>query len=718
MTITATVVAATVVGPTPTGIVTFYDGSRNLGWYATLDSHGRASLPMPVPLANPLVCAPTCPAAAQVMVLSAGSLHTITVKYSGDATYAAASSSNLTPPVSLDQFITPAPTAIALSTACAVLLPSQCVVVASVADAQPPSGGPFHLIAVDASGQQDGDPGGNVQFISGSAVIGKVTLTPSTVSNVTSTASLNTSNGNTNFTALYSGDANFAGSSSPVPSRNATSVTVTSNLNPSGVGQAITLIATVAPDLAILEPTGSIDFLGGATLLGRVPYMGGTATLTATFTTAGIHSLSASYSGDTNYLPSSSAAYSQSVTTQGGTGVLSLTASGSNTAVFGEQIVFFVGVTGTGTVPPHGTVSLVDGATVVGGGSLSLGSAEVIVTLPVGTHQISAVWAGDQDWPPAKSSVLAFVVNRARTVTTLTSGFAITVAAVRPGAGTPTGTVQLIDSGNQFVFATLTLMGGSAQVTTIPDPNGNVGGNGMLEAVYSGDTNFAPSTSSVLPVIVNAGGSGASILAPEEIVSIYGADLANSSAAATLPLPLSLAGASVTVTDSAGATRFAPLYYASPTQINFVVPAGTAIGAATVAFAGYSLVVTVVPVVPALYTADSSGHGLPAAQIVRVHPDGTQSIDNVEAAPIVFGSDSLYLVLYGTGIRNRTSLDHVTCAMGGVNLPVTFAGAQSQYPGLDQVIVPLPVSLKGSGAASLFVTADGKPSNVVSITFQ
>jgi hypothetical protein len=56
------------------------------------------------------------------------------------------------------------------------------------------------------------------------------------------------------------------------------------------------------------------------------------------------------------------------------------------------------------------------------------------------------------------------------------------------------------------------------------------------------------------------------------------------------------------------------------------------------------------------------------------------------ATPIDLGppSTSVYLELYGTGIRGRTSLSEVSVMLGGVSLQVTYAGAQITYPGLDQ----------------------------------
>jgi len=78
----------------------------------------------------------------------------------------------------------------------------------------------------------------------------------------------------------------------------------------------------------------------------------------------------------------------------------------------------------------------------------------------------------------------------------------------------------------------------------------------------------------------------------------------------------------------------------------------------------------------------------------------------------------VYLVLFGTGIRGRSSLAAVSATVGGVAVPVVFAGDSGQFVGLDQVnIGPLPRSLKGAGQAIVLLTVDGNTANTVTVAF-
>jgi uncharacterized delta-60 repeat protein len=97
----------------------------------------------------------------------------------------------------------------------------------------------------------------------------------------------------------------------------ATTTTLTSSLNPSTYGQSVTFTATVTVSYSYDVATGTVSFYDGSTLLGSGTLSTANGVTTATFTTAslavGTHSITATYSGDSNDLPSTSAVLSQTV---------------------------------------------------------------------------------------------------------------------------------------------------------------------------------------------------------------------------------------------------------------------------------------------------------------------------------------------------------------------------------------------------------------------
>jgi uncharacterized protein (TIGR03437 family) len=218
--------------------------------------------------------------------------------------------------------------------------------------------------------------------------------------------------------------------------------------------------------------------------------------------------------------------------------------------------------------------------------------------------------------------------------------------------------------------------------------------------------------------------------APESIVSAYGTALATGTTlAATIPLPVSLDGNTVTVTDSAAAAHQAPLFYVSPSQINFEIPAGTATGAATVTFQNQngttqSAPISIGTVSPGIF--ELNGAGLVAAWVLPVisgvqqplQPVYQISSGSVVPLPINLGpsTEQVYLEMYGTGIRSAKS---VTVTMGTLSVPLLYAGAAPVYAGLDQVnIGPLPAALAGTGSLNIVITADGQAANTVNVTIQ
>lgn len=234
--------------------------------------------------------------------------------------------------------------------------------------------------------------------------------------------------------------------------------------------------------------------------------------------------------------------------------------------------------------------------------------------------------------------------------------------------------------------------------------------------------------------------SAASYQGPElargQIIAAFGRNLAAGTAVAnSLPLPTELAGTHVIVTDSQGIARDAPLFFVSPPQINYQLPEETADGPATITTVRDGIVVSVGLAqtgasAPAIFTADASGRGLPAAVALRISADGSQKYEPVMrfdsvlgsfvAVPIDLGleSDQVFLLLYGTGWRNRSSLSAVSTMMGGQTVETLYAGPQGDFVGLDQINARLPRNLIGRGEVDVAVTVDGVTANIVRVSIK
>jgi uncharacterized protein (TIGR03437 family) len=144
----------------------------------------------------------------------------------------------------------------------------------------------------------------------------------------------------------------------------------------------------------------------------------------------------------------------------------------------------------------------------------------------------------------------------------------------------------------------------------------------------------------------------------------------------------------------------------SPSRIDFEVPAGTTSGKVTLEVVN-----------------SPSQISQAAAQIDNVAPALFAHEDNTAVAytthferrRIPSDNPPVQLVLYATGIRNRSSLANVQCTIGGISVPVDYAGPNNNgVPGLDQVNLRLIPTLK-SGFQDLVLTVDGIPSNTVSV---
>ncbi len=225
--------------------------------------------------------------------------------------------------------------------------------------------------------------------------------------------------------------------------------------------------------------------------------------------------------------------------------------------------------------------------------------------------------------------------------------------------------------------------------------------------------------------------------APNGITSLFGAGLARDTVAAQNTLPTLLSTTRVTVQDANGTPRLAPLFFVSPGQINFLIPAGTVastgLAIVTVEVDGVSYAdsrFTVTTTAPGLFTANANGAGVPAAVLLRTRADNSQVFETVsvlDAATnrfvprlidFVNDTDRLTLVLFGTGIRGRASLGAVLFNFADVAVPTQFAGAQGDLVGLDQINIDLPRSLRGRGTINITGTVDGRTVNTVTVAFK
>ena len=340
-------------------------------------------------------------------------------------------------------------------------------------------------------------PTGTVTFNDGATPIcSAVALSSGSAQCSTSTLAF----GSRSITAIYSGDAYVEGSTSNTVSQQvnqaASSTTLVSDANPSTFNQSVTFTATVAG-----QPTGTVTFKDGATpICSAVALSSGSAGCTTSALSVGSHSITAAYSGDGNYINSTSNTVTQQVDQAvSATSLMSAT----NPSTFNQSITFTATVTGQSAT---GTVTFKDGATpICTAVSLTSGSAGCTTSsLSAGSHSITAVYNGDTNNAISTSNTVTQQVDQVLGPTSLQSAlnpskFNQSVAFTATVTGvSPTGTMTFKDGATPICTA-VTMTGGSAGCTT---STLSVGSH-SITAAYSGDMNNAPSTSNTVTQVVN-----------------------------------------------------------------------------------------------------------------------------------------------------------------------------------------------------------------------
>ncbi len=484
-TITATVSDTTNGGTVPTGAVTFSDsvnGSLNGGAPVSLVS-GVASL------------------TGVILSGSIGTSHTITANYQGVEDLFAASSNSAT------VVLAGAPTTTAL-----VLAPSGSVVAGTAV-----------TFTATVAPAPTGSPTGTVSFYNGETLLGSATVNSSGIATFI-TSSLPA--GVLSLTAVYSGNAGFAGSTSPAVSETVKAVTTTSLMaspNPAIAGQPVTLTGTVSPT-PTGSPTGTVSFYNGETLLGSATVnSSGIATFITSGLPAGVLSLTAVYSGNAGFAGSTSPAVN--LTVKAVTTITLLAAP--NPAIAGQSVTLTGTVAPAPTGSPTGTVSFYNGETLLGTDAVnSSGVATFAIgNLPVASNTITAVYSGNAGFAGSTSSAVIEIVTAVSSITATQTALVVSpnpeadgqpatlAATVTPApTGTPAGIVSFYSG--TTLLGTGTLNSSGIATLTI---SSLVAGEDSITAVYPGNAEFAASTSSAVAEVVT---SAYTVTAPPAPVAV------------------------------------------------------------------------------------------------------------------------------------------------------------------------------------------------------
>jgi hypothetical protein len=272
--------------------------------------------------------------------------------------------------------------------------------------------------------------------------------------------------------------------------------------NPSVAQQAVTVAFAVAPQFSG-TPTGNVTVTASTGQTCTAALAARTGSCQLTFTAAGTPTLTATYSGDNNFLGSVSPAVTETVTS-GALIPTRTTLTSSNILVsVGRAVTFTARVRyGTGAPPNGELVTFSDAGNPIGTGPISSGLATLTTnSLRVGTHRITATYGGDATLASSISPVILEVVARDRTRTAL-------VSSLNPAAsGQPvTFTVTVTASGPFALTGTITFRSFLTTLATVPIINGAASytttglrvGTDFITATYNGDSNNLPSLSPVL----------------------------------------------------------------------------------------------------------------------------------------------------------------------------------------------------------------------------
>jgi hypothetical protein len=355
-------------------------------------------------------------------------------------------------------------------------------------------------------------PTGSVQFYAdGVAIGGPAALDGAGVATSIPVSTL--AAGARSITAQYSGDSTFNPGAAPaysqVVNKSNTTTAIVQDVNPAVAGAPVTFTATVTPVVPGAGlPSGNVQFKSDGVALGSPVALDGSgvATLTTSALTPGPHAISADYAGDGNFNPSSSPAISHTVTDP-----TTVTVSADfDPTMYHHAVTFTAVVAPVVAAPdvPAGSLQwILDGAPT--GLPVTLDAAGhatwTTSTLPIGTHTVSAQYAGAGYFLAASATPINHSVKtRLAALVTISSDvhpsvygqpvvYTATVSPENPSSGLPvTGFVQWKVDGAP-VGGPVALVGGQAQLAYLL-PRLAVGTH-SVRALYLGSTAYTGFTS-------------------------------------------------------------------------------------------------------------------------------------------------------------------------------------------------------------------------------
>jgi len=184
-------------------------------------------------------------------------------------------------------------------------------------------------------------------------------------------------------------------------------VVLTTNPNPSTLGQSVTLNANVTGGLA--QPTGNVTFIVDGNPLNPVNLSGANASISLTNLTKGAHTVFVVYNADNQYNSANGIGSLDQIVTSGTTSLTIV--SSLNPAAVTQNVTFTATVNASSAIPTTGNVVFSEGGNTLGTVNL-INNVAVFTTssLSIGNHTIVATYAGDPNYSGSTGNITEMVV--------------------------------------------------------------------------------------------------------------------------------------------------------------------------------------------------------------------------------------------------------------------------------------------------------------------